>query len=160
MSHVILSVTNSIGKIKCNEFKEYLKKFAIHWVKSFGRWRTLKNSLHWSLAHCAQLVAQNEAYSLAEYSENSLEALIKRYRYVTKNLARQTSFVDNSRDCLKVLYIQSLYQIRKHENKLSNTTKKLDDPEAEQINQFFMEGECYTSTGNKWTRPNLTQDYS
>ena len=78
MSHVILSVTNSIGKVKCNDFKDYLKKFAIHWVKAFGKWRTLKNSLHWSLAHVGQLIAENEGYSMAEYSENSLEALIKR----------------------------------------------------------------------------------
>ena len=48
--------------------------------------RTLKNSLHWMLGHVADLIGMNNGYSLAEVSENSLEASIKRYRYITQNL--------------------------------------------------------------------------
>ena len=158
MTHIILSVMNSIGIIKVNAFGQYLKQFYIHWVKSFGKVRTMKESLHWSLAHLQELIAKNEGYSMAEYTENSVEALIKRYRFVTNNLARQTSFVDNCQDSLKVLFLQSLHQIRKHENKLKKSNKPKENSESEMINSFFVGEKSYSATG--WKRPNLTQEYS
>ena len=46
------------------------------------------------------------AGSVAERSENSLEAIICTYRYLTNHMSRKCSFVDNCTDCLKILNIQ------------------------------------------------------
>ena len=101
-------------------------------------------------AHVAELIEKNESYSLGEYSENSQEAMIKRYRYVTANLARQTTFLENSEDCLKVLYAQALHKIRRFEK--STTVKKIEDnEEARTISSFFIT--------RKWSQPALTHHY-
>ena len=55
----------------------------------------------------------NLAIGLAERSANSLEAKIKIYQYINKHMARNSSFAENSTDCLKVLNILSLQSIRK-----------------------------------------------
>ena len=49
--------------------------------------------------------------SLAEISENSIEAMIKQYRYLTTNISRQNSFNENTFDSLKALYILSSSEI-------------------------------------------------
>ena len=64
-----------------------------------------------------QLIALNNGFSLAEYSENSVEATIKKYRYLTKYLSRQTSFQDNTEDCMKILHLLSKHDIRSHNKK-------------------------------------------
>ena len=56
------------------------------------------------MGHIAELIAKNEAYTLAEYSENSFENWIQHYRYATENQARQTSMSDNNTDCLRAMY--------------------------------------------------------
>ena len=85
---VILSVTNSVGLIKVSKFSAFLKQSYQHWTESFKHLRRIKSSLHWTLAHLGELLAKNEGFSLAEVSENSFEALIKEYRFVTSNMAR------------------------------------------------------------------------
>ena len=63
----------------------------------------------------------NLAIGLAERSANSLEAKIKTYWYINKHMARNSSFAENSTDCLKVLNILSLQSIRKF-----NPTEKVE----------------------------------
>ena len=76
--------------------------------------------------------------------------MIKRYRYVTANLARQTTFLENSEDCLKVLYAQALHKIRRFEK--STTVKKIEDnEEARTISSFFIT--------RKRSQPALTHHY-
>ena len=72
------------------------------WIEAFGQYRKLKNSIHWTLGHVIELITKNYGYSLAE---NSLEATIKTYRYITNNLSRHSPFADNCCDCLKALNI-------------------------------------------------------
>ena len=106
-AYVITHVMNIIGLINISKFDSYVKSAFVHWIKSFGKWRSLKPSIHWTLGHLSQLIALNNGFSLAECSENSIEATIKKYRYLTKHLSRQTSFKDNTDDCLKVLDLLS-----------------------------------------------------
>ena len=121
--HVILSVTNTIGKVDADFFGGFVKNAYKDWITWFGKFRKIKSSLHWTLAHVAELIEMNGGYSLAEYSENCIENMIKHYRYITRNLARQTSFLANCRDSLKALYILSRYNIRRHDKPES---KKVD----------------------------------
>ena len=151
--YVICNVTNSIGKIKVKKLDEFVKNAYEHWITSFGKFRTLKSSLHWTLGHVTQLIAMNNGYSLAEISENSLEALIKHYRYVTKHMARQSSFVENTQDCLKTLYILSLYKMRQHEKITSKALK--NDEMSEKIRDFFENGNSASVNDIKWKVPEL-----
>ena len=75
-ANVILAVTNSIGKIKIKEFDSSVRNSHIHWIQAFGKYRKLKSSIHWSLAHIIQMLCLNQGYSLAEKSENSSEATV------------------------------------------------------------------------------------
>ena len=45
-AYVITHVMNTIGLINVSKFDAYVKKAYIHWIKSFGKWRTLKSSIH------------------------------------------------------------------------------------------------------------------
>ena len=155
-ANIILSVTNTIGKVKVGKFREFVKNSYIHWITAFGKWRCLKKSIHWTLAHVAELIEKNDSYSLAEISENSLEALIKRYRYVSANLARQSTFGNNCEDTLNKLYQQSLFKIRRHEKSKDDKPLK-SDVESVQIRSFFLNAE--TVSERKWTVPELTFDY-
>ena len=87
-ANVILTVTNTIGKINIKAFEDYVKKAHCLWINPFGNYRKLKSSIHWSLGHIIQLLCINDSYSLAEKSENSLEATIKMYRYITTHSSR------------------------------------------------------------------------
>ena len=149
-AHVILSVTNSIGKINCQKFGDYVKQAYVHWIEAFGKFRHLKNSLHWSLGHVVEMLALNGGYSLAENSENSVEASIKKYRYLTKHLSRQTSFIDNSEDCLNKLYFLSLYRVRKYSSVEDNTEQLGDDEDSHLIKSFLMYSEG-SKDERKWS---------
>ena len=81
-ANVILYVCNSIGKINIKAFDDYIKSAYCHWIKTFGKYRKLKSSIHWTLGHVIQFIYMNSGYSLAEMSENSVEAIIKSYRYI------------------------------------------------------------------------------
>ena len=109
---VIISVTNRIWKIKVQEFQNFVKESYSHWLKAFKKFQHIKSSLHWTLSHIGQLIALNESYSLAEVSENSIEKIIKPYKYITTNNARQTSMAQNNIDCLRALYLQTHQDIR------------------------------------------------
>ena len=75
-------------------------------------------------------------YSLAEKSKNPLEATIKTYRYLTKNMARNSSFAENSTDCLKILNILPLQSIRKF-NPTEKVEKVKDEYKSNLIKSFF-----------------------
>ena len=85
---------------------------------------------------------------MAEKSENSLEATIKAYRYITSHMAIHSSFAENSSDCLKVLNILSLQSIRK----FNIAEKKIlkDDEESKLIKSFFQDGDSSTLLDIKW----------
>ena len=87
-----------------------------------------------------QLIALNNGFSLAEYSENSIEATIKKYRYLTRHLSRQTSFEDNTDDCLKMLHLLSKHEIRAHNKKSKKQMSNLSEADAESllIKSFFV----------------------
>ena len=84
------------------------------------------------IRHIIELLCKNGGYSLAEKSENSLEAIICAYRYLTSHMARKTCFVDNCSDCLKILNILSLHSIRKH-NKVEKTNNLMSDEEESKL---------------------------
>ena len=110
---------------------------------TFGKYRKLKSSIHWTLGHVIQFISMNSGYSLAEMSENSVEATIKSYRYITNHLSRNCSFAANCSDCLKVLNICSLQSIRKFNfnSKEKNDFPLKDDEESDKI--IFSEWELY-----------------
>ena len=95
-------------------------------------------ALRWSLAHISELLAMNNGFSLAEISENSIEAMIKQYRYLTANMSRQTSFVENAYDSLKSLYILSSSEIRKLSCGEKLRKSKNRNSETELIESFFI----------------------
>ena len=74
---VIIGVTNGIGKIKVQDFQDYVKNANMHWLYNFKKFVHIKSSLHLTLGHVAQLIARNEGYTLAGVSENSFESWIK-----------------------------------------------------------------------------------
>ena len=88
------------------------------------------------MAHVWQLIAKNNAYTLAEVSENPFEAWIKPYRYARNNQARQTSIQHNNADCLKTMYLPSRQDIRKFEDTKSAKTLR-DDDVSKTIQSFF-----------------------
>ena len=139
-ANVVCQVSNRIGKIDVLKLRKYLKGVYSHWVQAFGEYRLLKSSLHWTLAHLADLIGMNHGYSLAEVSENSLEASIKRYRYITQNLARQTSFQDNTEDCLKVMFLLSSFKLRQFARRDPSEHEVKDNDDALLIESFFVNG--------------------
>ena len=88
------------------------------------------------MAHLSELLAKNEGFSLAEVSENSFEALIKEYRYISSNMARPSSFSENSADCLKALYIRSTSKLRKYDEPTKKKYRAFSE-EADLIASFF-----------------------
>ena len=120
----------------------YVKTAYLHWAQAFGKYTTLKNSLHWMLGHVADLIGMNNGYSLAEVSENSLEASIKRYRYITQNLSRQTNFQIDSKDCLKVMFILSSWRIWRFVKRDPSEHDLKDDEDSVIIETFFVNGSC------------------
>ena len=158
--NIILHVTNTIGEIRVQKFSLFVKAAHKHMLDSFGHFQHVKNSCHWTLAHIGELLRMNKGYSLAEHSENSLEASIKKYRYVTQNLSRNTSFVENSEDSLRVLFVQSLYRIRQHQKKLPKAEKKMkDDPESIEIISFFKNIDEESGNIIKWKSTELDQRF-
>ena len=115
----IIGVTNRIGKIRVNDFATFVKDAYFHWINQFRKFVHIKSSLHWTMGHIAELIAKNEAYTLAEYSENSFENWILHYRYATVHLARQTSMPDNNTDSLRAMYAPTRHEIRQY-HKVSN----------------------------------------
>ena len=88
------------------------------------------------------------------------QATIKRYRYVTQNLSRNSSFVENCEDSLRVLFIQSLYRIKQHAKKLPKSEKKLkDDPESIKIRSFFKNIDEENGSIIKWKGPELEERF-
>ena len=138
--HVILSVTNTIGKVNNAFFRPFVKKAYMDWITWFGKITGIKSSLHWTLAHVADLIDMNDGYSLAEYSENSVENMIKHYRYIATHMSRQTSFYDNCKDSLKALYILSRYNIRKHDK-----PQPVEEKKEKSADQIFIE-KCIRSS--------------
>ena len=142
---VIIGVTNRIGKIKVQEFKNYVHSAYMHWLDNFKKFVHIKNSLHWTLAHVAELIARNNGYTLAEYSENSFENWIKHYHDTTEHHARNTSMSDNDIDSLRAMWLHTRQDIRKLDKQLE---KKQEDNELTQkIHSFFIINE----DGKKWT---------
>ena len=76
--------------------------------------------------------------SLAEISENSIEAMIKQYRYLTTNISRQNSFNENAFDSLKALYILSSSEIWKLTSEEKSKKTKDRNSETEMIENFFV----------------------
>ena len=138
-ARVIIGVTNKIGKIRVQDFERYVKTSYSHWITAFKKFEHIKSSLHWTLGHVAQLIAGNDGYTMAEYSENSFEKWIKSYRYVTANNARQTNILDNDVDCLRTMYIQSRQDIRKLDK--PKKPKERDDEISKVIDSFFIKNE-------------------
>ena len=155
--NVILHVTNTIGEIKVQAFSQFVNKAHKHILEAFGHLQHVKNSVHWTLAHLCELVRLNKGYTLAEYSENSLENMIKKYRNVTQNLSRGTSFIDNTEDCLKNLFAQSLYKIRQHGKCMPKKKEEplKNDPESILIRSFFKNIDSETGEIIKWKIPGL-----
>ena len=135
-ARTIISVANKIGKIHVQKFDDFVKNAFSFWSKKFGKFIHFKSSLHWTLAHVSTLIALYNGYTLAEYSENSIEKSIKPYRYVSENNARQTSFQENNIDCLKLMYLQSRQDIRQFEN--SKKKRDNDDEISKLIDSFFI----------------------
>ena len=123
--------------VDIRDYQFYINSIIQHWTESFKHLRRIKSSLHWSLAHLGELLAKNEGFSLAEVSENSFEAFIKEYRFITSNMARPSSFAENSADCLKVLYILSSSQIRAYDEPTKKTERSFNE-EAALIASFFV----------------------
>ena len=126
-----------------------IKNTYVHLINAFGSYRKVKSSIHWSLGHIIELLILNRGYSLAEKSENSLEATIKAYRYITKHMARNSSFAENSNDCLKVLNVLSLQSIRKF-NSTEKVEKVKDQFESDLIKSFFQNGNTSSLIDMKW----------
>ena len=143
---IIVGVTNRIGKIRVQSFANYVKDAYKHWINQFGKFVHIKSSLHWTMGHIAQLIANNEAYTLAEYSENSFENWILHYRYATQNQARQTSMSDNNTDCLRAMYLPTRHEIRQYQ-KASHTKDEEPNSISKKINSFFIVNE----DGKKWS---------
>ena len=158
--NIILHVTNTIGEIKVQKFSMFVKDAHKHMIDAFGHLQHVKNSCHWTLAHVGELLRMNKGYSLAEFSENSLEATIKRYRYITQNLSRNTSFVQNCEDSLRVLFVQSLYRIRQHAKKLPKTDREVkNDPESMKMRSFFKNIDEESGSIVKWKSTELEQRF-
>ena len=51
---VIIGVTNRIGKIHVQEFREYVHSAHMYWIDNFKKFVHIKNSLHWILGHIAE----------------------------------------------------------------------------------------------------------
>ena len=77
---IIIGVSNKIGKIRVQNFADYMKEAYSHWINQFGKFVHLNSSIHWTMGHMAELIAKNQGYTLAEYSENSFENWILHYR--------------------------------------------------------------------------------
>ena len=143
---VIIGVTNRIGKIHVPEFQKYVKNAYKHWIHAFNKFVHIKSSLHWTLGHVAELIARNGGYTLAEYSENSFENWIKKYRDTTDNHARQTSMEDNNIDSLRAMWLHSRQDIRQFD-KHSKKNRDDDDEITKTIYAFFEINE----EGKRWT---------
>ena len=134
-AHVIISVTNRIGKIHVQSFQNYVQTAYSHWSKAFKKFVHIKSSLHWTLSHVGTLIALNNSYTLAEVSENSIEKFIKPYCYITVNNARSTSIQDNHVDCLRLMYC-SRYDIRQFDKR--KKPMESDDEISKLIDSFFI----------------------
>ena len=141
---VIIGVTNTIGRIHVQSFADYVKESYDLMINEFCKFVNVKNSLHWTLSHIAELICKNSSYTLADFSENSFINWILHYRRCTDYLARKTSIDDNHSDCLKVLYIASRHNIRQN----SKFAKKKDKKSyiTQTIDSFFSLNE----DGKKW----------
>ena len=142
---VIIGVTNRIGKIKVQDFQEYVKNAYMHWLYNFKKFVHIKSSLHWTLGHVAQLIAKNEGYTLAGVSENSFENWIKAYRDTTDNHARQTSIQDNNCDSLRAMWLHTRQDIRQFDKHSEKNQK--DNYLTQIIHDFFIINE----DGKKWS---------
>ena len=145
-AHIIIGVTNCIGRINVPKFQKYVQDAHEHWLNSFKKFTHIKSSVHWNLAHCADLIAQNDGYTLAEVSENSVENWIKYYRDATENHARSTSMGANNTDCLRAMWLHTMHDIRQFD-KPSKKPYKEDDEVTKIIHSFFEINE----DGKKWS---------
>ena len=48
---IIISITNSIGKIYVKKFHDFVKDTYLLWINKFGKFVHVKSSLHWTLGH-------------------------------------------------------------------------------------------------------------
>ena len=135
-ANVIYRAANTIGKMRTKEFGDYIKAAYYHWKKSFSFFK-VKESIHLTLGHLAELVSLNDDYSLAESSEGSLECSHKNYRRITDTLALQTSFLDNCKDSLKKMWIDSNLKVRQFGKKKPRKNNRVTD-EQKLVDSFFI----------------------
>ena len=145
---IIISITNSIGKIYVKKFLDFVKDTYLLWINKFGKFVHVKSSLHWTLAHAWELIQRNGGYTMAEYSENSFENWIKHYRYVTVHQAKQTSIRANNIDSLRAMYLPTRHEIRQYHKVKPEKKESLENSRiSEKINSFFILQE----DGKKWS---------
>ena len=136
-ANVVCRVTNSTRKIKIEEFSEFVKKTYHHFLTAFP-FAKIKQSIHWTFAHVAELISLNDNFGLGEISENSLECTQHKVRHISINLARNTSIQDNFTDTIGKIWIGSDPKIRQEKirRKLTNV---LCSEDQILINSFFEE---------------------
>ena len=54
-------------------YHDYVKETYEFLINQFGKFITVKSSLHWTLAHIFELIVKNGSYTLADFSENSFK---------------------------------------------------------------------------------------
>ena len=93
---VIIRVTNKIGKIKVQEFQEYVHSAYMHWLANFKKFVHIKNSIHWTLGQISEIIARNNGYTLAATTLLSTQKIpLKIGSSITVILdARNTSMVE------------------------------------------------------------------
>ena len=135
-ANVIYRTINTIGKMKTEDFRDYVKSAYYHWKCEF-RFAKIKESIHWTLGHIAELVSLNDDYSLAESNEASLEVSHKRARKSEAHLARHTSVKDNCEDCLKKGWLDSHPKVRAFNKKKPKKNTRVTDEQAK-VDSFFV----------------------
>ena len=135
-ANVIYRAANTIGKMHTKEFGDYIKSAYYHWKKHFPFYK-VKESIHLTLGHIAELVSLNDDYSMAESGEGSLECSHKNYRRIEATLALQTSFLDNCTTSLKKMWIDSNLKVRQFGKKKPRKNNRVTD-EQKLVDSFFI----------------------
>ena len=108
---VILAVINSNKKVNVDRYKQFCQE-AMLLVKSVP-WIKFTPTAHAVLAHSPQLIEQNNAHGLLNFSESGLEANNKYLRQYRINFSRKTSQEDNLTDCINRLWDKSDFRVVK-----------------------------------------------
>ena len=113
---VILRIFNSDERIEIEKFTTLCRDTYELIIVSFP-WSSITPTLHKILAHSAQLIDDIMVVGMKYCSEEDLEACHKYIRRYREQLARKTSFKDNTKD----VYIRHLAQ----SDDFSSTQRKL-----------------------------------